>query len=550
MRVSESHDGLKLHAVAGSYVVLLGWHVPEDRCYGLMGFAIHRTDHTEDEAFFLEGMKAFEETDPGFPAGSTYSTRNQPIQSFQWSDYSAKPGHEYTYRVSALKGPPTDLVVDIEVAIQIRTEAPEAGDHDIYFNRGVAASQAYVRRFGDRRPEKVQNNAAFDWLSRGLYEAMADFVDDCEGGRDALRIASYEFRYGHFLDRLKAAVDRGVDVRIIYDARKSFPRDENRGAVVAAGLGNVITERLAFKSAIHHNKFIVRLRDDAPVSVWTGGANFSQGGIFGQSNVAHVIEDPEIASKFLAYWTVLNDDPTGKEARPRVEEISPLPAGAPPAGTTVVFSPRGSLDALTWYAGLAGNAREGLMMTFAFGMHDIFKNVYRSGHAPFRLAVMEKSSAKTETEARKAEELEIRTLRRMPENTFAIGNLIRTNKFDGWVEEQLTGYNQHVKYIHNKFMLIDPLSDDPIVVAGSANFSDASTKKNDENMIVVRGNRRVADIYLGEFMRLYSHHAFRESLTFRGAKPPKPLNTGAWWRDYFGNSPQSVRRRFFARVSD
>ena len=40
-------------------------------------------------------------------------------------------------------------------------------------------------------------------------------------------------------------------------------------------------------------------------------------------------------------------------------------------------------------------------------------------------------------------------------------------------------------------MLVDPLSDNPIVVAGSANFSDASTKQNDENMIVVVGNKKV-----------------------------------------------------------
>jgi phosphatidylserine/phosphatidylglycerophosphate/cardiolipin synthase-like enzyme len=97
-------------------------------------------------------------------------------------------------------------------------------------------------------------------------------------------------------------------------------------------------------------------------------------------------------------------------------------------------------------------------------------------------------------------------------------------------------------------MLVDPLSDDPIVVAGSANFSDASTTQNDENMIITRGNKRVADIYFGEFMRLYSHHAFRESLKWRDPKnPPKPLELGDWWRDYFGNTEHSVRRQYFAR---
>jgi phosphatidylserine/phosphatidylglycerophosphate/cardiolipin synthase-like enzyme len=96
-------------------------------------------------------------------------------------------------------------------------------------------------------------------------------------------------------------------------------------------------------------------------------------------------------------------------------------------------------------------------------------------------------------------------------------------------------------------MLIDPLGEEPIVIAGSANVSEASTDQNDENMLIVKGNNRVADIYLGEFMRLYSHHAFRESLTFANANPdPKPLRTDAWWRDYFGGSSRSLRREFFA----
>jgi phosphatidylserine/phosphatidylglycerophosphate/cardiolipin synthase-like enzyme len=216
-----------------------------------------------------------------------------------------------------------------------------------------------------------------------------------------------------------------------------------------------------------------------------------------------------------------------------------------------VFSPRPNLDALNWYADVAKGAREGLFMTFAFGMNDVFKDVYRTANTPFRLALLEAKTRpmKAGSPEQVAEEEAIQLLRNMPQNTFAIGSFIRTNKFDGWVKERLSGLNDHVKYVHNKFMLVDPLSDNPVVVAGSANFSAASTKDNDENMIVVAGNKRVADIYLGEFMRLYSHHAFRESLQWRDPNdPPKPLRTDDWWRDYFGNTERSIRRRFFARL--
>jgi hypothetical protein len=83
MRERVQQGVFSVHGIAGTYVVLLGFNLPEGECEGLLGFSIHRTDHTEDEAYFLEGMKAFAETDPGFPSGSTYSTDDHPIQSFQ-----------------------------------------------------------------------------------------------------------------------------------------------------------------------------------------------------------------------------------------------------------------------------------------------------------------------------------------------------------------------------------------------------------------------------------------------------------------------------------
>src|SRR4051812_13461955 len=102
MRIRVIQDGLTVQAVAGTYVVLLGLDLPQKSCKGLLGFAIHRTDHTEGEAYWMEGMKTFAETDPGLPPGTKFSTRQQPIQGFTWSDFSTKPGHHYTYRVSAL----------------------------------------------------------------------------------------------------------------------------------------------------------------------------------------------------------------------------------------------------------------------------------------------------------------------------------------------------------------------------------------------------------------------------------------------------------------
>jgi phosphatidylserine/phosphatidylglycerophosphate/cardiolipin synthase-like enzyme len=73
-----------------------------------------------------------------------------------------------------------------------------------------------------------------------------------------------------------------------------------------------------------------------------------------------------------------------------------------------------------------------------------------------------------------------------------------------WARETTTGLlglSTHVHYIHSKFMLVDPLGEEPIVITGSANFSAPSTDGNDENMIAIRGNYRAADIYFTVFNR-------------------------------------------------
>ena len=62
--------------------------------------------------------------------------------------------------------------------------------------------------------------------------------------------------------------------------------------------------------------------------------------------------------------------------------------------------------------------------------------------------------------------------------------------------------------------MVDPVGDRPILVTGSANFSAASTTKNDENMVLFVGEpaRELCQSYLVEFMRLFRHFEWRNSI--------------------------------------
>jgi phosphatidylserine/phosphatidylglycerophosphate/cardiolipin synthase-like enzyme len=59
--------------------------------------------------------------------------------------------------------------------------------------------------------------------------------------------------------------------------------------------------------------------------------------------------------------------------------------------------------------------------------------------------------------------------------TIAIGNRISPNNFDQWLEEldRIAGH-VNVQSVHLKFTLVDPPSNNPVVVIGSANFSEGS----------------------------------------------------------------------------
>jgi hypothetical protein len=68
--------------------------------------------------------------------------------------------------------------------------------------------------------------------------------------------------------------------------------------------------------------------------------------------------------------------------------------------------------------------------------------------------------------------------------------------------------------------------------------------------VVVLGDKRVADIYLGEFMRLWKHHSFRESRTFNKnkAQDASLLRTDNWWKKYFEANDNSARRAYFSKA--
>src|SRR5437867_281992 len=370
MRVRTKTNALSVNAIAGSYVVLLGIDVADGSSdlNGLLGFAVHRTNHSEGKAGWLPGFKTFASLDRNPHPARLTSTLDNPLQGFIWGDYGAKAGQRYTYRVVAMYGTPGSLRQGAAADVEVTTENESENMHAIYFNRGAAASQAYARKFENKRPDEVPDRAAYTWLSRGLEEALIAFIRQAKDSHWALRAAVYEFNYDRVLAEFKQAIDRGVDVQIVYDFKRGAlkPGPKNLQAIRDAGLEAVAIPRAANNSYIAHNKFIVLLRDGKPVEVWTGSTNVTEGGIFGHSNVGHLVRDPAVAKAFLEYWKTLSDDPKAPQLREWTDENTPLPQPRSRSRMTPIFSPRSSTEALEFYARLMDSAQSSVFFTAAF----------------------------------------------------------------------------------------------------------------------------------------------------------------------------------------
>lgn len=508
MRQRIENGGLTVRAIAGNHAVFLGFDLTDEARAGCLGFAIHREDLTDQRSKWLSGFKTFRSQVPTPALTSIYQTEAQPIQSMWWGDYTAKPAHQYRYTILPRYGTPSALTSkdSVSATVEITTDDPDTGLHGIYFNRGVAASQAYATRFGDA-PDNLppdKRAEAMTWLSRGLHEALIAFLTAGASASLAIRAAVYEFTEPSVLAAVAQAHAAGADVRVVYHAdgdQGALNETAIQAAVEASGLDrSILIPRT--RAVIAHNKFIVRAdRDEAgglrPTQVWTGSTNLSQGGIFGHSNVGHVVRDSSVAQAFLDYWTELSADPARHALQAWADEHSAFDTDAlGAAGIHSLFSPRTALDLLDWYASGFAATPASTHITLPFGLDDAhFEAQLAGAHASGVLRFVLLNKPDNHQSIWSAD----------PMVQLAVGALGSPDSLDGWAAEHLTGFNPHVPYLHTKVLLIGPLTEAPVTVSGSANFSVASTQKNDENMLVITGDTEVADVYFTEYNRIFDH---------------------------------------------
>lgn len=312
--------------------------------------------------------------------------------------------------------------------LDVETESEDMGTHAVYFNRGVAGSQAYKAKFKNKRPEDVKNRKAFVWLSRGLEKALLGFISQASGSEYGLRASVYEFNYLPVLEAFKKAADQGADVKIVYDSRKEKPRDKSDAATDKVGIRALVKRRKTNPSYISHNKFVILMKDGKPIETFSGSTNMTLSGIFGQANVGHIVRDEQVASKFLNYWKELYNDRPAKKLRKWTCSETPDPAGpCAPNTLTPLFSPWKSLNALKWYAEKMDEANEMVCLTAAFGVYPFLKDVLSKKKCCSRYVILDRKGK------------DYGALCKIPNVQIAVGSHLARDTLYRWVREKITG---------------------------------------------------------------------------------------------------------------
>ncbi len=214
-------------------------------------------------------------------------------------------------------------------------------------------------------------------------------------------------------------------------------------------------------------------------------------------------------------------------------------------GTYVFFSPRDhpvvkdeTPAHLQHYANLIDSAKELVCMVFPFNMDAIFDTVFKKDKDYLRLLIFESLS---DAKGVQSNDTDLKVT----------AGAVYDGDEKNWAKEittkAITGAG--ILYVHNKFFLVDPLSDKPVIVTGSANFSANSIQNNDENSLVIKGDCRVADIYLTEFDRLFVHFwpRYLSKVTTQRESTPgflKPLDeTSTWHINYFDATKYVMKRK-------
>jgi phosphatidylserine/phosphatidylglycerophosphate/cardiolipin synthase-like enzyme len=571
-------------AFADNDVVTIAWSYGK-KPDGCMGFAIYRIDGSGKETP-LPSHAVFK----GDTIKSGQTTEEFPVQKFYWKDPYARLEAEKTgnrkfrYKVVPLGGKPHSLepMANLPHVISNEVEvSPVISDKvSAFFNRGLISTQRVSQAFKGK-PDKGSlleqiadsSNGLRASLSGDMVEALTGFVDRAKSS-GTIYAALYELHDEELIKKLEGL---GKRLRIVLsnavatDEETDEKVDGNHGARDRLAKTTAGTElnRIMPSNHIGHNKFLVYAdKNGKAKAVLLGSTNWTPTGLCAQTNNTLVIDDPKVADRYLSYWQQLAKDTEeaegvakslqGKDFRvwnakgltlkiggdsleswfspntPAARSKSTKDEKRPPDMAAIVerinrakhailflaFYP-GSPSIATW-AALAARKDKNLFVRGCVTNKSASEEFYYElkGMTPPKKVKGDKTPVKQDPRVIGAEAFD--------------GKVIP----EGWQKEIL---NAGFAIIHDKVLVIDPFADDCVVVTGSHNLGHKASYDNDENLVIIEGNKKLAVAYATHVLDVYDHFSWRynvKRLGEKGADQSLQSKPDDWLGKYFDENGQ------------
>jgi phosphatidylserine/phosphatidylglycerophosphate/cardiolipin synthase-like enzyme len=533
---------------------LLAWSttgaVPDCR-----GFAIERrrTRGGQLKQSFLRNRVGFEGQagDAAPEADELRPSTEWPFQTFTWTDHTADSGDTVSYRIVPMvrrgAGQPLEpLEAEASPWSVERTLGTEGqSPFKPYFNRGFVMSQFMGRYLRARNLTLDQFKAQIRdeddlvirrFLSGDLRQAALRML--AEAGHDGhVYAALYELDDDELIGALCGLGPRAhvvlangsIKKREDETTAEARRRDQNqsaRGALRNAGVDVELAHRFLSPGALGHNKFLVVTDALGQARLaWTGSMNWTPTGLCTQVNNGLRIEHTEVAAMFLEQWRRLraagSDFPEALTASNQTAKDFGDGAAGTIRGSVWFTRTRDTAD-LAALREAVQRARQGLLfLMFMPGGTGVLPSVLAASANPalYVRGVVSDLPAQDESEVEVGLITSGGIARTASFNVVEPGGLAHPFAFWG-AEVTRREFLQNVGFaiIHSKVLVIDPFSDEPTVVTGSHNFSTSASAKNDENFIIIRGDRGLAEAHAVNILGAYNHYRWRAHV----AATPQP----------------------------
>lgn len=536
---SATKDGLTVKVYRGDGSSLLAFNLDKKLTKNLAGFAIKRTAPGGKSTYIPNRLsfasRVTSDTKPEEIGG--HPSSEAPLQKFRWIDIPEEmQSGEFRYEVTAMQfGKDGKLIAGPSVEVGLEIEPRKTGQFEFGYTRGYLSSQAYTDLFKNAPIRPAKKTILYDtkpyakqyeWLGYHARKLVFDFVDECVKDKSiTVDLFAYDLDEPDFLramqklgKRLRAYLDNAP----LHTKAGALEIDAHQMLVKSAGAANV---KQGHFQRFAHNKVLIQKKNGRAVKVLTGSANFSVRGLYVQANNILVFADPQTAGLYETYFEQVFTDAGKFKSSDFAKVWHDVEATGLPK-LSVCFSPhKKSTDSLQRVADAISAAKSSVIfavMELAGGgaVMDELKAL------PAKQKMFSYGMTQTSGGIK---------VYKPGEST---GQIVPFEYLQGKVpppfQDEYSGGAGIV--IHDKFVVVDFNTDNPVVFTGSSNLAAGGEQQNGDNLLAIY-DPAVAAAYAVEAIRLVDHYHFRSQM--KGASEQVPISLQGpdakvkWWQPYY-----------------